>query len=563
MIDNLIEAMNNKILEYQNRLSYFADSVLSVNKNEFSIIDRINSNTNNKDNEFNEMNKTTTTHKIFNNCTIDSSIPSFNIHNLNSLNNCSENKSNSSVFNNNHINNNYNNYNNYNSAYFTLPHLSQSSRSVNTNILSNNCVNCNIITDKNKNLSNVSESEGNLLNALANFSLMPKNFSSKELEIIQNLNNMNNSNSISNYNRYSKYHINEVNNINNNNNNNNIGSHDDEVDLANPTLSKIYSTPNSNISSNYFNEETIKDNNDNKENKDIQTNNTIYNTNNNTSNNNKDTTTPERSLYQDFSLSSNKDSDIYSNLTYDIISFKHYNKQQIDRIKPKINSILDKINQITNTHLPEYEIVTYGSYSTNLALQWSDLDLVLQHKKNMPSHIALKTLYEYLRSQHWIKSSKIIENTHIPIIKLVANEELNNIQIDISLKDQKHLGLKCIKLVNWFKSEYHCLSYLVISLKQILKLTDLNDPFKGGISSYGLILLVVYFLQNYGKIYRLGGNNYDINSNYNYGKIFCDFFDYFGNYFDNKKFIVLARCKSEFSDKSNTIYNNSVSELYQ
>lgn len=63
------------------------------------------------------------------------------------------------------------------------------------------------------------------------------------------------------------------------------------------------------------------------------------------------------------------------------------------------------------------------------------------------------------------------------------------------MQDNKHFGLKCVELVCSFIKEYEALEPLIFSLKNILKNANLNDPYTGGLSSYGLILMVVSFLQ--------------------------------------------------------------------
>lgn len=63
------------------------------------------------------------------------------------------------------------------------------------------------------------------------------------------------------------------------------------------------------------------------------------------------------------------------------------------------------------------------------------------------------------------------------------------------MQDNRHYGLKCVELVLSFVKEYEALEPLIFSLKNILKNANLNDPYTGGLSSYGLILMVVSFLQ--------------------------------------------------------------------
>jgi non-canonical poly(A) RNA polymerase PAPD5/7 len=49
--------------------------------------------------------------------------------------------------------------------------------------------------------------------------------------------------------------------------------------------------------------------------------------------------------------------------------------------------------------------------------------------------------------------------------------------------------------VSDYLAEYSVLKYLVLPLKQLLYYSKMNDPYQGGLSSYGLILMIVTFLQ--------------------------------------------------------------------
>ena len=50
-------------------------------------------------------------------------------------------------------------------------------------------------------------------------------------------------------------------------------------------------------------------------------------------------------------------------------------------------------------------------------------------------------------------------------------------QLDISLQDGKHYGLKCVELVKSFLTEYEALEPLIFALKNLLKNANLNDPY--------------------------------------------------------------------------------------
>jgi DNA polymerase sigma len=89
----------------------------------------------------------------------------------------------------------------------------------------------------------------------------------------------------------------------------------------------------------------------------------------------------------------------------------------------------------------------------------------------------LQTLYLNLLDKPWKKTIKFIDTAVIPIIKITATEEFNSMQMDISLQDGKHYGLKCVELVKSYMNEYEALEPLIFGLKNLLKNANLNDPY--------------------------------------------------------------------------------------
>jgi DNA polymerase sigma len=82
-------------------------------------------------------------------------------------------------------------------------------------------------------------------------------------------------------------------------------------------------------------------------------------------------------------------------LQKDILDFQDYTKEQIKKSKSIQEEIIKLIQEAVNDCMPDYEVRLYGSHATNLCLQWSDLDIVLIHKKNFnaTNYNALQSLY--------------------------------------------------------------------------------------------------------------------------------------------------------------------------
>ena len=232
-------------------------------------------------------------------------------------------------------------------------------------------------------------------------------------------------------------------------------------------------------------------------------------------------------------------------LSSDLTDFEIYVKQRTEKEKNIYDALIKNVTNSVNKTLPYYEVNLYGSHATNLCLPWSDLDVVLIKRLNGNNISSIQTtfdnssllskLFENIRNESWVKDCKLISKASVPIIKLFAIEQYNNMSIDISIQDENHFGLKCVELVKNYIKEYKSLKPLVLAIKNILKRANLNDPYKGGISSYGLILMIVYFLQGL----KLSG--VDISpgeNNCNLGKLFFNFLKFYGLTFETNKTII-------------------------
>ena len=82
----------------------------------------------------------------------------------------------------------------------------------------------------------------------------------------------------------------------------------------------------------------------------------------------------------------------------------------------------------------------------------------------------------------------------MPVLKLEMTDAFEHTKLDITVQDSRHQGLKCVELVNKFLEYYPQIKSIILVLKQFLKNINKNDPYKGGLSSYALILMVVAYI---------------------------------------------------------------------
>ena len=139
---------------------------------------------------------------------------------------------------------------------------------------------------------------------------------------------------------------------------------------------------------------------------------------------------------------------------------------------------------------------------------------------------------------------------------------MKHLKIDITFSDQEeeayfiagvgfaqpvHLGIKCCEFIKQKLQEYPCLEPLTLILKKFLAVRDLNSPFLGnffnqltfigGLSSYGLILLILAYID------LDQPSMYNLDDSVTVARIFTQFLFYYGKIFDYKLQIINEYCE--------------------
>ena len=293
-----------------------------------------------------------------------------------------------------------------------------------------------------------------------------------------------------------------------------------------------------------------------------------------------------------------EDTEMFKILNKDLMDYQKYITEKINKKIPLIYTFINEIKEILNEKTQDYEIQIYGSYANGLCMPWSDLDLVLVNKNSnnynnfgqdnnnnedlnenilllqnndlqsdsasvantdstretantLSQNELLLYLLQNLKNKSWIKQQIITENLSVKILRIITIEAYSEMNIDISIETEKHNGLKCVNLVKSYLKEYSALKPITIALKAILQSANLHNPNKGGLSSYGLILMVVSYIQSQKDNFDLK-NEPDLN-----GKIFYGFLKHYGILFDFNKYLILTYPANE----ANIVNNDKESYL--
>ena len=262
-----------------------------------------------------------------------------------------------------------------------------------------------------------------------------------------------------------------------------------------------------------------------------------------------------------------------SKLNIDILTYNQNISEILTQLHPLKEYVVAQIEKqiaFALKNVCSYEIEMYGSYQSGLDIESSDIDLLFKpHNKKKVNFQQLMLII----SNHFL-SLDIYENVNpiytatIPLIKLKVNpekflmekeqsdilikysafkhsdlyqsypydkNELDLINVDISFpnytkKNIPHLQVEYIKTsVN----ENIEIKPIVKILKRLLKVTSLNNSYKGGLSSYTLFLLTLAY-NKYIKTKR--NNNVSHNTN-SYGHFLYDMMKFYANFNFSKKIV--------------------------
>ncbi|CAD8057830.1 unnamed protein product [Paramecium primaurelia] len=224
--------------------------------------------------------------------------------------------------------------------------------------------------------------------------------------------------------------------------------------------------------------------------------------------------------------------------------------------------IYDRISFIINLLFRDYNstVRLFGSCATGLALPQSDIDIGITGFELFPSNQLngpIQKIIDFLQNMKWVKNIRAITTSNMPLIKLQVDPTISFVDsshkillpqidliqnydkdscpylfsVDISFfqyqgaKQSWHLGqISTEQTLQWL-SFYSELRPIVLLFKSLLKKRGLNDQYKGGISSFCIIQMVLAFLENC----------YHQNQASSIGFTTYKFLQFYGMEFDTKK----------------------------
>ena len=284
-----------------------------------------------------------------------------------------------------------------------------------------------------------------------------------------------------------------------------------------------------NISSNIY--EDIKE----KDIMDNMTNNNIDNDNNNITNTNKFNSINDDNNfninYSNLPLMSSSytpytpSEKFFDSLTKEINNYMSITNNNITNLIPIHLKYLTEVENLIKTKLEsKYEIKFghYGSHFTNLSIEGSDLDILINFKsKNIDNNNDFfKDILSILNeNENKFDLIKPILTASVPVIKLQIDikNELNDIKLKSMpyFEDDNELQIinfdltftqneqefqhsnQIVSYINQTLISFPIIKSLLLILKRYFKIMKMNKSFHGGLSSYSLYLLIYTFCKKY------------------------------------------------------------------
>ena len=217
-------------------------------------------------------------------------------------------------------------------------------------------------------------------------------------------------------------------------------------------------------------------------------------------------------------------------LHYEILDFCEFIK-----LNDQENSLRQKtfnyIKDLIESKLIGYKCKLYGSYKTELSLPDSDIDILIlsedamkdQNSKNKIMEELLKKVHELLFSTKSFSYLEIIK-AKVPIIKCTYKE--TNINVDICLFRKN--GIYTVKTLEKITESFPEIKPLIMVVKYTLRQRQLNQVYKGGVSSFIIFSLVYYYVADVRKKIADDINKGIKVEELTLGHLLVGFFDFYG-----------------------------------
>lgn len=266
--------------------------------------------------------------------------------------------------------------------------------------------------------------------------------------------------------------------------------------------------------------------------------------------------------------------ELFSNLGKEILEFEEKVDNNLKTIKKFREQTIEKLKEFISNILKEnfdFEFLFYGSFSTGLSIEISDIDILIKfQRKNLNNindlnnhqiieNIILLLENAFMENKDKLQISQVnpIYTASVPVLKIECNlkdiipesikkelsksylfnfeNEILKLNFDFTFIEVNNLKEKqsipsqeIIKYIKDVINDYPSIRPNLLVLKRFIQIKKLNSSFHGGISSYSLFLLLYAYLIYISKIID-NKVNYKEFFRLNLGRELLGFFSFYSN----------------------------------
>ena len=262
-------------------------------------------------------------------------------------------------------------------------------------------------------------------------------------------------------------------------------------------------------------------------------------------------------------------------LHYEILDFCDFIKLTEEEINNRENTF-NQIKGLIEEKFTEYKCVLYGSFKTGLSLPDSDIDILIVEKDDNKINEensekerdkitgAIQKIYNMLFDTKNFTYIEMIK-AKVPIIKCTLKE--TEVNVDISFFRRN--GADAVKTVEKVIEIFPEIRPLTLVIKYTLRQRQLNEIYKGGISSFIIFSLIYYYMSDVRKKILDDIKNGKNEGELTLGHLLVGFFNFYGFMFNYDKLGISIRSgcflyqRKEKDRKPNTLSIENFQDINQ
>ena len=159
------------------------------------------------------------------------------------------------------------------------------------------------------------------------------------------------------------------------------------------------------------------------------------------------------------------------------------------------SEVLQRVRDALQPLWPTVDVQPFGSFPLDLSLPHSDVDavLVIDTKRDVAAELRdVQTVLTCMKHDS-MPTFKLIARARVPILRYTDRDR--NVKVDLCINATD--GVRAVAAMRRYMQHHTEMRPLVLCLKLLMRRAGVSEVYSGGVNSYILQLMVIFFLQMY------------------------------------------------------------------